>query len=308
MNAPLTRTLPRRMNLGPGRLLSVSVPQLRNGRWYVLAMLNIGGDRVLINASAPSKLVQRAAQRFGFGDDDVGCGCVGGFGDDETSGIFDDIVSVVGKVARNPLVQAAAAVIPYGSTVVAGVTAATSLYGAVRGGAPKAKKRLKKIKRDAKRGKPAAKKALAQLNTVARADHLRQSAKRGNVKALKGLRMIGQGLSRKDPAALEAATLYSQLDALEKAKEARARAATPRCPTQGPAYEPDGDDGELDAPEPIEVNYATDESTPYDVAEAIGAAISKRPLSPKHTRLAAALWELNRRAAQRSARRAAPRR
>jgi hypothetical protein len=217
-------------------IVRVSPPQLREGRWHCKAAIQVGDDVILIHASAPRGLARQAlgvASRYvsvepyaafsgeggipSFGC--ANCGqlkCGGGaFGEDEAAGVFDDIMNVVGKVADNPIVKAAANVIPYGNLVVGGASAAAGLYSAVRSGQPKAKKRLKRIKNDARRGVPAARKALGQLQSAARADTLRKAVRRGAPQAARQLQQISAAVSR-DPAALEAATMLKALELADK--------------------------------------------------------------------------------------------
>lgn len=295
-------------------IVRISSPRLlRDGRWHAKASLQIGTDVVRLHVSAPKTLIGRAtkgamgyANRYvtfgqpyegfgGFGafggnvremptldgsdgpvplyfdapSDEVGC-C--GFAGEDFGGVFDDIINTVKTVADSPLVRA----IPFVGTAATGISMAVDVYHGVKKGSKKAKKRLKKIKKDAARGVPQAKEALGKIKEVQKVDQLRTAAKGGSRLALRSLRRIGEGIRRKDSQAFDVAAAMARLETLEK-----------RAAAQEAGEEPDERD------EPIELDYPTDEIDSFEIAGAVISALAKkRQMSPADRRLHAQLSQI----------------
>jgi hypothetical protein len=246
-------------------MVTISRPQMAQGRWRCRVLLSVAGESVEIYISASPALVSELNRRVRryvrveggrFGEEAVGCAGCGGFGGDDFGGLFDSIVKVVKKIADNPIVRA----IPYAGTIAQGVSAAASVYQGIRSGHPAAKRRLTQIRTDAKRGIPAAQDALKQLQAVARADSLRNAAKAGKPAALRRLRAIGTGIAKAEPAAFEAAKILERLDALE---------AGPLAPEPPIAY-------------PLSMDDMDDSQAAEEIS---GAIAQRRAMSPKHRRL-----------------------
>lgn len=273
------RTDPRQIKLScPSRreseamnrpALVVSRPKLQDGRVHVKALIKVGRDDVRINASAPVGMLMRARpylqfqnyDSFAGTDDELGC-CAG---EEDFGGIFDSIVSITKQVVDNPAIKMAASMVPGGGAVVEGASLAANLYTSAKAGQKKARRQIRRIRVDARRGVPDARKAAAALRAVKRADIIRRAAKRGNPKALFNLRRLAQGLTNRDPSALEAAALFEALEV--------------KSPTATPA-----------PPPPVVVDYRADEQEPEDaVEEIVGAVMQRATLTPRDRRALAML-------------------
>lgn len=277
-------------------MLTISRPVMIDGLWNATARAKIGPHVVYLHVRASKGLVDALYKRvrFGVSSSEFGCAGCGGacgagakfggttalaMGDDDFGGLFDSIVNVVKKVADSPIIRA----IPYAGTIAAGVSAAASVYQEVRAGVPRAKKRVRRIKADAARGVPAAKKALEQLRAVEAADRLRRAAKEGHPSALRRLRAIGHGISRRDPRAFEAAKVIEHLESFQF------KLNRPRHIDMSPMT-----NGEWSIDDPIVQSVSLDNMSEDEAAqELLGAVVRKRkPMSTAHQRLARQLMPL----------------
>jgi hypothetical protein len=100
-------------------------------------------------------------------------------------------------------------------------SAAADLYVGLKARAPKAVRQLAIIKRDARRGVPAAQQALAKVQGAQQADRLRVAAKRGDQGALRQMSAISRGMNDNDVQAIEAAKMVERLELNEGFKPSR---------------------------------------------------------------------------------------